>query len=173
MSPALVDSPLAEERSHFPRDSKMDRFRSLDRKLPVCAPVTCSRNATSRTPRRGVCVAASSLAEYLLRLSCRQFLVGDPALGRGSDQAVKPLKGVALHVALVQPECELVDVAGKVLVAGVVVVMVIVSPLCLVNEQLSESVVAVVNVPAVCGASHAAHDLGTFRIVERSGRVFH
>src|SRR4051812_14004874 len=53
--------------------------------------------------------------------SCDQLLVGDAALGRGGNQAIQPLEGVALHVPLVEPEGELVDVAAKVFVAGVVI----------------------------------------------------
>jgi hypothetical protein len=43
-------------------------------------------------------------------VSCDQFLVGDATLGGCGDQVVQALEGVALHVALVEPERELADV---------------------------------------------------------------
>src|SRR5579864_100358 len=84
----------------------------------ACAPAS-SPSSSGRGQGRPVLGQRSGLVSWAA--SCGQFLVGDPALGRGSDQAVQPLEGMALHVALVQSEGELVDVAAKVLVAGVVV----------------------------------------------------
>src|SRR3546814_16974402 len=41
--------------------------------------------------------------------------------GGAADEAIQALQGVALHVAVVEPEGELVNVAVQVLLAGVVV----------------------------------------------------
>jgi len=53
--------------------------------------------------------------------SCCQRLVGNATSSRRHDEAIQPLKGLALHVAVIQAEGELVDVAAKVLAAGVVI----------------------------------------------------
>jgi len=70
------------------------------------------RGTPARRPRSGLALSGASRG---------QFLVGDAALASGGDQVVQALEGVPLDVALVQAEGELVDVAGKVLFAGVVV----------------------------------------------------
>lgn len=53
--------------------------------------------------------------------SCRQPRKGQAFSDRQMDHAVESLKGMTLHLALVQPEGRLVDVAAKVLRADLVV----------------------------------------------------
>src|SRR5579864_4726941 len=53
--------------------------------------------------------------------SSDQILVGEPLPRNACHEAVQPLKGVPLHVALIEPERELVYIAMQVLVAGVVI----------------------------------------------------
>src|SRR5579862_141025 len=53
--------------------------------------------------------------------SSDQILVSEPLPCNARHEAVQPLQGMPLHVALIQPERELVNVAMQVLVAGVVI----------------------------------------------------
>lgn len=50
-----------------------------------------------------------------------QLLVGDALARNARHEAVQPLHGVAVDVAFVQPERELIDVATKVLLARMVI----------------------------------------------------
>src|ERR1035441_8570872 len=54
-------------------------------------------------------------------VSLDQPLVRETFSAAGVDETVQPLKGVPLHVAIVQPKRELIDVALQVLRAGVVI----------------------------------------------------
>src|SRR5579863_2700642 len=49
------------------------------------------------------------------------ILVGEPLPHNSCHEAVQPLQGMPLHVALIEAERELVNVAVQVLIAGVVV----------------------------------------------------
>src|SRR4029077_10035708 len=77
---------------------------------PACPLVSVGRSATR--PRSGLGFAA---------LSCDQFLVGKTLAAHRHNHAIQPVHGVPLDVAVVEPEGELVDVAAKMLRAGMVV----------------------------------------------------
>src|SRR5690606_4298275 len=53
--------------------------------------------------------------------SLDQRLVGEPLADGAGRQAAQPLQRVALHVAVVEAERELINVTAKVLLAGVVI----------------------------------------------------
>ena len=53
--------------------------------------------------------------------SCDQRLVCQALTGNAVDEAVQPVESVAHHVAVIQPEGKFIDVAAKVLGAGVVI----------------------------------------------------
>lgn len=53
--------------------------------------------------------------------SCDQLRVSDATANRRGDHAVEPVERQALHVSVIEPERELVDVAPDVLRAGVVI----------------------------------------------------
>lgn len=52
--------------------------------------------------------------------SSDQRLVGEPLTRDAINEAIEPLQGMPLHIALIEPESELVNVAGKVLLADMV-----------------------------------------------------
>jgi hypothetical protein len=52
--------------------------------------------------------------------SCDQSLVGEAFASHARDKAVKPCKGVVSHVAVIETERKFIDIAAKVLRAGVV-----------------------------------------------------
>jgi hypothetical protein len=54
-------------------------------------------------------------------LSLDQCLIGKPFSSRAGHEAIETVKGVALYVPLVKPEGELINVAAKVFLAGMVV----------------------------------------------------
>src|SRR5271163_2566518 len=53
--------------------------------------------------------------------SSDQVLIGETLPCRAAGEAVEPVQRVALHVAFVEPERELVNVTVQVLVAGVMI----------------------------------------------------
>ena len=57
----------------------------------------------------------------MVSFSCGQPPIGQPLTNNGDDEAIQPFQGMPLHVASVEPECELINVAAYVLLADLVV----------------------------------------------------
>jgi hypothetical protein len=59
-------------------------------------------------------------ASVLVNASCDQLRIGEATANRRAEQAGEPVERVAAHVAVIQPERELANVAVQMLGADVV-----------------------------------------------------
>src|SRR5260370_30794984 len=85
---------------------------------PLCAFLPPWISALDDTPKpsaqwRSVLAAVSDYP------SSDQILVGEPLSRNAHHEAFQPLQRVALHIALIEPECELINVAAEMLWADV------------------------------------------------------
>src|SRR6266571_3511985 len=70
---------------------------------------------------RALCPQSCGARAGFQASSCDEFLVRDASARSCFDETVEPFHRAALNVAIVKPEGELVNVAGKVLGAGVMI----------------------------------------------------
>src|SRR6266568_6567037 len=96
--------------------------------LSAAAPASCydahvsSRASTlALVDAQAPCPQSCGARAESLASSCDELLVCDARARSRFDETIKTRKRAALHVAIVEPECELVNVTGKMLGAGVMV----------------------------------------------------
>lgn len=96
--------------------------------MPTASPVSCYVSRVSS--RASISALADARAPYPQSCGARaeslvwsrdQLLVRDTSARSRLDETIKPRKRAALHVAVVQSESELVNVAGKMFRAGVMI----------------------------------------------------
>src|SRR5574338_1627240 len=87
---------------------------------PICASFSSRRGPYPQADRTAPCRSRRRLSGGFSR-SCDQLRIGEATANRRAEQAGEPLHGVAAHVAVVEAEGELADVADKVLGADVVI----------------------------------------------------
>src|SRR6266511_2479815 len=104
------------------------RLYSSAENVSVFLPTSCyaarvsSRALTSAlADARAPCPQSCGVRAESRASSCDKFLVRDASARSRFHEAVEPRKRAALHVAVVEPERELVNVPGKMLRAGVMI----------------------------------------------------